>query len=36
MSWVDDEKAPEDAGGTVMFAASGIGYHSTLAGAGLR
>jgi hypothetical protein len=36
MSLVGDEEAPGDVGGTVMFAASGIGYHSTLAEAGLR
>ena len=36
MSWVGDAEAPGDVEGTVMFAASGTGCHSTLAEAGLR
>lgn len=36
MSWVGDAEAPGDVGGTVMFAASGIGCHSTSAEAGPR
>ena len=36
MSWVGGEEAPGDVEGTVMFAASGTGYHSTSAEAGLR
>ena len=37
MSCFDDAEEPGDVGGTVMFAASGTDYHSTLAAvAGLK